>query len=254
MGFSWVALSATLIADLTSSSPKVTTYDWLALIAFITNVLLLFGNVMQRIYMPQTKVVGLIEAGIEPPYIKLVRGCSPWDTTSVDRCIEDLGGKVVINVPSSLKEFLEALKKRVGTYTLASALLALIDMLPSYRKSLAELRREQRTLKEMAREFVSAEFWRYIARPTIGKIVFWSFLVLIGVAIGYFIGSTWAVSTTPPPWWNATQAVTHHSLTPAPPPTLTTRPTSLTPAPPPTLTTATRTSLTPATPPPPTGG
>jgi len=246
LAFSWIALSATLIADVTLPQPEITVWDWVVLIAFIVNLLLVFGVVMQRIYTPQTKLIGLVVYGLEPPYVRVTKGCSPYDSEPVDKCVARLGGKVQIRVPESVREFLEALSCKIGSHALAAALLALVDMVPSYRKSLAELRREQRTLKEMARELTAAEFYRYVTKVTVGKALFWALIFIIGVGVGYAIGSSWAVTTTPPPWWHASTA-TNTTIHPATPPTLTTRPTTLTPASPPTLTATTKTTkITPA--------
>ena len=243
LAFSWVALSATLIADVTSPQPTVTSWDWLVLITFIVNLLLVFGVVMQRLYTPQTRLIGLVEYGIEPPYVRVAKGCSPYDNEPVDKCVARFGGKVIIHVPESVKSYLESLASKIGSHALSAALLALVDMVPSYRKSLAELRREQRTVKEMAREFAAAEFYRYVSRPTLGKVLFWGLLILIGAGIGYAVGSTWSVSTTPPPWWHSgtnTTATSTATLHPATPPTLTTHSATLTPASPPTLTPTTQ--------------
>jgi len=238
LAFSWVALSATLIADVTLPQPVVTSWDWVVLIAFIVNLLLVFGVVMQRLYTPQTRLVGLVEYGVEPPYVRVAKGCSPYDSEPVDKCVARFGGKVVIHVPQSVKSYLDSLASKIGSHALSAALLALVDMVPSYRKSLAELRREQRTVKEMAREFAAAEFYRYVSKPTLGKVLFWALLVLIGVGIGYAIGSMWSVSTTPPPWWHSGANATAGTATihPATPPTLTTHTGALTPASPPTIT------------------
>ena len=264
IGLAWVALSATLISDATLPQPKVTPWDWVALIGFIVDMLMVFGVVMQRIYMPQLKLAALIEYGINGPYAAVTKGCSPYDSEPVDKCVARLGGRVVVKVPESVRQYLEALASRIGSHALSAALLSLIDMVPSYRKSLAELRREQRTIKEMARELVSAEFIRYVTKPTLGKVLFWALLFLIGVGVGYAVGSTWSISTHPPPWWGnasvaqahthvtATTAVSGHgtaSVTPAsPPPPVSTSKATITPAPPPTLTTH-KPSVTPAPPP-----
>ncbi|NPA96178.1 MAG: hypothetical protein GXO32_01085 [Crenarchaeota archaeon] len=248
IAFAWVALVLTFIDDVASGRP-VSSYSWICLLLFINYFTLLLGNVMPRIYSPSTRFLGLVEVGIEPPYRRVAIGCSVFDSQPVDRCVERLGGKIVINVPSSVKEFLDAIAKKIGSYALASAILALIDMVPTLRKSIAELRREQRTVKEMARELVAAEFYRYIARPTLGKVLFWTFLFALGLVVGYVIGSSWIVSTTPPPWLNTTAAHHAHSVTPATPPTLATHRATVTPATPPrpSATSTTASTVTPAT-------
>jgi len=250
----WIALSV----DVVPSLPAIQRPEqWIELTMFVATLFTLFGSIMVRIYMPQTIYTAYIETGIEPPYSRVVAGCDAFSPTPIDRCVERLGGRVVINVPSSVKEFLEALARKIGSYALASAILALLDMVPTLRKSIAELRREQRTVKEMARELVAAEFYRYLSRPTLGKVLFWIFLFALGLVVGYVIGSSWAVSTTPPPWLNAT--ATHHAahtITPASPPTLATHRVTITPATPPTppataTSTTASSTVTPATAPPP---
>ena len=226
--------------------------SWVALLLCIVYAVLMFAYVLPRTYTPSIRLAGFVEGGVSENFTVLKPSCSPWDNTSVDECVEMWGGRIEILLTKKVEEALKKLVSETKSPTLAAAILNKLVRYEDLKKSIRLLRLEKLSIQEAAKEHIVASPWRYLQRVTISKLIVWAFFFALGTVVGYVFGSSWAVSPTPPPWYNesATTAAMVTPAQPPPPPTPTQTPT-VTPAPPPTITPTQTPTVTPAPPPPP---
>ncbi len=214
---------------------------WLSLTALIV-ILVYFFHVLHQINIPQTRYLGLIVVGVDPPHLHVVPELSVFDPKPPVRGLKLLARNVVINVPESLEHVIEKLRERLGTdEAVAAWVAAKAELADIWRKNLAEVREEMASVRTVARRMIRMKELRELTRPSLSRILLLLVVFLAGLVVGYLVGSSWAVSLTPPPGYNTTQAHSVQAMVkPAPPP------------PPPGVDT-TNPPVHPATPPPPPG-
>ena len=229
VGWAFAVYIAFLAFDFTALGHKgpMPTEGWLSLLVFTLEFSYLW-QLFAKMNMPMSKYLGLVVVGVNPPHLRVVPELSVFDPRAPVELLGMLARKLEIVVPKELTRVIEKLKERLGTdEAVASWIAAQAEMAVIWRKNVAEIRDEMRTVKTVARRMIRTRELRELSRPSLGKIMIWLLILGVGIVIGYVFGSSWAISAHPPPWYsNASHAAAStayaqqaaHAVTPAPMP------------------------------------
>ncbi len=185
---------------------------WLSLMVFMLEFSYMW-QLLREMQLPRAKYLGLVAVGVNPPHLRVVPELSVFDPRPPAAMLEMLARRMEIVVPRELGKIIEKLKERLGTdEAVAAWIAAQAEMATIWRKSLAEVRSEMTTVRTVARRMVRMQGLRELFRPSLGKVMVWLLIFGLGAVIGYVFGSSWALSASPPPWYNVTAHSTYNTM------------------------------------------
>ena len=197
---SFLAFDFTFLSSAVSGT-AIPAEGWATLMIFLLELMYMM-MLLRHMQVPSTKYLGLIVVGVDPPHMRAVPELSASDPRPPARMLARLGRKVVFNVSPGLEKLIAKLRERLGSdEAVVNWLVEQAELAVLWRKNLAEIRDEMRTVRTVARRMVRMWELRDITRPSFSKLLVWLLFFGIGAVVGYVFGSSWAVSAQPPPWY-----------------------------------------------------